>query len=75
MKCALLGADEVVSATTRRSENAPIARRPRPGRILVVDDGDANRQLIRLVLKRAGLTITEAENGKEALDRTEHEAL
>ena len=34
------------------------------GRILVVDDGDANRRLIKLILEKAGCTVTEAENGK-----------
>jgi signal transduction histidine kinase/ActR/RegA family two-component response regulator/HPt (histidine-containing phosphotransfer) domain-containing protein len=31
--------------------------------ILVVDDGEANRRLIRLILERAGCNVTEAENG------------
>ena len=34
------------------------------GRVLVVDDGDANRRLIKLILEKAGCTVTEAENGK-----------
>ena len=34
-----------------------------PCRILVVDDGEANRKLIRLVLERAGAEVVEAENG------------
>lgn len=33
-------------------------------RILVVDDGEANRKLIRLVLERAGAAVVEAENGR-----------
>lgn len=32
--------------------------------ILVVDDGKANRRLIRLILERAGCNVSEAENGK-----------
>jgi len=39
-----------------------------PSRILVVDDGDANRQLISLVLKRAGMSVSEATNGEEAIE-------
>ncbi len=39
------------------------------GRILVVDDGDTNRRLIRLLLSRTGLTIVEACNGQEAVDK------
>ncbi|MFN0021024.1 MAG: response regulator [Pirellulaceae bacterium] len=40
-----------------------------PGRrILVADDGDTNRKLIQIVLRRAGATVLCAENGQEALD-------
>jgi PAS domain S-box-containing protein len=35
-----------------------------PARVLVVDDGEANRQLITVVLTRAGLTVESAENGE-----------
>jgi PAS domain S-box-containing protein len=35
---------------------------------LVVDDGESNRELASLLLKRAGGIITAAENGREALD-------
>ena len=38
-------------------------------RILVVDDGDANRRLIRLILERAGCEIAEAENGQVGFDK------
>ncbi len=38
--------------------------------MLVVDDGDMNRKLIRLVLERAGAQVEQAENGKEAVERT-----
>jgi len=38
-------------------------------RVLVVDDGFANRKLISLVLSRSGAEMTEAENGQEACDR------
>jgi signal transduction histidine kinase/DNA-binding response OmpR family regulator len=37
-------------------------------RVLLVDDGDSNRKLISLILKRAGAVITEASNGKQACD-------
>ena len=35
--------------------------------ILVVDDGEANRRLIDLILKRAGAIVSTAENGLEAI--------
>jgi CheY-like chemotaxis protein len=37
-------------------------------RILVVDDNDQMRELLRLILETAGHKIVEAENGKIALD-------
>ncbi len=37
------------------------------GRVLVVDDGDENRELVRLVLADAGLRVDEARHGGEAL--------
>lgn len=39
-----------------------------PARILLADDGDANRRLIKLVLGRAGAFVTTVENGQKALD-------
>jgi PAS domain S-box-containing protein len=36
-------------------------------RILVADDGESNRKLIRLVLERAGLVVHTAENGEQAV--------
>ncbi|MBC7602332.1 MAG: response regulator [Ramlibacter sp.] len=38
-------------------------------RVLVVDDGPENRELVSLVLADQGLWIEEAENGKVALDK------
>ncbi|MBL8815465.1 MAG: response regulator [Planctomyces sp.] len=40
----------------------------RPARILVTDDTPANRQLVGLVLRKAGLTVDEAENGAVAVE-------
>jgi CheY-like chemotaxis protein/HPt (histidine-containing phosphotransfer) domain-containing protein len=37
-------------------------------RILVVDDGPENRELVTLVLTEAGLAVEEAENGQVAVD-------
>jgi signal transduction histidine kinase/DNA-binding NarL/FixJ family response regulator/HPt (histidine-containing phosphotransfer) domain-containing protein len=38
-------------------------------RILLVEDGETNRKLIGLVLKRSGALITMAENGRIGVDR------
>jgi PAS domain S-box-containing protein len=43
--------------------------RLRPSRVLLVDDGESNRQLITVLLGRAGVEILEAVNGAEALER------
>jgi CheY-like chemotaxis protein len=39
-----------------------------PKRVLVVDDGPENRELVRLVLGETGLIVSEAENGQIAVD-------
>ncbi len=39
------------------------------GRVLVVDDGRENRELVRIVLEEAGLEVDQAGNGKEGLDK------
>ena len=50
-------------------ENPSRKRITLPGRrILVADDGDTNRKLIQIVLRRAGATVLCAEDGQEALD-------
>ena len=38
------------------------------GTVLLVDDGDANRKLINLILTKAGCVVTEAVNGKVGSD-------
>jgi PAS domain S-box-containing protein len=45
-----------------------------PKRVLVVDDGPENRELVRLVLENCGLVVLEAENGQIALDMVQREA-
>ena len=39
-----------------------------PGRILLVDDGESNRKLISLILRRAGAVVETATNGQEGVD-------
>jgi PAS domain S-box-containing protein len=40
-----------------------------PVRVLVVDDGEENRELVRLVLEEAGLSVSQAENGRVGVDK------
>lgn len=40
-----------------------------PQRVLVVDDGDSNRRLVRLILEKAGCKIEEAVNGQDAVEQ------
>jgi CheY-like chemotaxis protein len=37
-------------------------------RVLVVDDGAENRELVRIVLEESGLQVTEAEDGQQAIN-------
>ncbi|MGB6041743.1 MAG: response regulator [Pirellulales bacterium] len=45
----------------------------RPSRILVVDDGPENRELLNLVLKQVGVHVETAENGKQAVELALHQ--
>jgi PAS domain S-box-containing protein len=63
-------------ATTRAAESAvedgDTWQFP-PARVLVVDDGEANRELVRLVLEEVGLSVTDAENGQIGVDKATEE--
>ena len=51
---------------------------PASRRVLVVDDGPENRELVALVLAEAGIAVEEAENGQIAVDkatRTAYDAI
>ena len=41
----------------------------KPARVLVVDDGVENRELVRLLLEEVGLTVDEAENGQVGVEK------
>ncbi|MEZ6056155.1 MAG: response regulator [Planctomycetaceae bacterium] len=67
----MLTAEEAIAqrqSKRQRPVSVESMTRLKPCQILVVDDGEANRQLLRLVLRRAGATVVEASNGQEALD-------
>ncbi len=55
--------EEIETATRVSAESKPSHWQFPEARILVVDDGAENRELLRLILEEAGLTVHEAENG------------
>jgi len=58
-----------------RSElSAPAARGTRPMRILVADDNETNRRVVRMILERAGHHVVLTEDGMEAMDAAEDES-
>jgi len=57
-------------------DDGPVERRdeerwtfPTGSRVLVVDDGPENRELVRLVLEETGILVEEAENGQVGVDK------
>ena len=72
---AMLTPEEVLDEETL--ETAAIVRqrwRIPSARVLVVDDGVENRELVSLVLADQGLWVEEAENGKIAVDKATRQA-
>jgi signal transduction histidine kinase len=64
----ILNGSACPAAPERRAGASPAAQ-PGGGRILVVDDSAANRNLLVRRLQRQGYAVREAGNGSEALDR------
>ena len=55
------------------SKNEPVAIAVKKGKeitALIVDDKELNRLVLKEMLAQAGFTVVEAENGKQAIDRT-----
>ncbi|HMA06492.1 MAG TPA: ATP-binding protein [Ramlibacter sp.] len=59
----VMAAQAVVAAAPKARWRIPASR------VLVVDDGAENRELVSLVLAEQGLWVEEAENGQVALDK------
>ena len=64
----MLGNDELASRLEQGTETRDARWAFPPKRVLVVDDGPENRELLRLVLTEAGLAMEEAENGQVGVD-------
>ncbi len=59
---------EALSSARCRNRSRGQTNRVRGARVLLVEDGDTNRKLIELVLRRAGATVAAAENGQLGVD-------
>ena len=55
----------------KSGERLPEAAETSTGRLLIVEDDPANRDLLRRRLEREGHRVWEAENGRQALDQLE----
>ncbi len=64
----LLQVHEVLAAVESSTHAAQTCWRFAPLSILVVDDGEENRELVKLVLEEAGLQVDEAVNGQLGVD-------
>lgn len=76
--CQLVSPAKTTDKKDRRPAHAGSGSAPRSRfadvRILLADDNPINRKLTRTLLERQGTTVTEVENGKQAVDAaiTEH---
>ncbi len=67
-------ADEVPSDSVDQLAKWKTTNKKRHQRILVAEDIEVNRYVLREVLERAGYNVVTAHNGKQALDCLEEEA-
>ena len=64
----LLSPEEAAARTNEAAVEKDAAWEFPPARVLVVDDGEANRELVHLVLEEVGLRVSDAENGQVGSD-------
>ena len=69
----LLERSELAAQDEQTSDGADTRWQFPPARVLVVDDGAENRELLRLVLTEAGLVVEEAENGQLGVEAVRRE--
>ncbi len=62
--------DDVSALPVSDAHSRPAARRTK---VLVAEDHDDTRQMLRTLLERRGLSVVEARNGMEAVDAAERE--
>jgi CheY-like chemotaxis protein len=64
----LLSVDEILSTQWRVEDTQTKRWKFPPSSVLVVDDGEENRELLNVVLSDTGIEVVAAENGQQALD-------
>jgi signal transduction histidine kinase/DNA-binding NarL/FixJ family response regulator/HPt (histidine-containing phosphotransfer) domain-containing protein len=64
-----ISVEEFQEKATISRKQIPREFRLPPAKVLVVDDGKPNRQLIKLILTKAGCSVDEAENGKVGVEK------
>lgn len=60
--------DEPLPESASRRMAAPETEGPRKARVLLAEDGVDNQRLIGFILRRAGIDVTVAEDGQQAVD-------
>lgn len=65
----LIGPEEAARAQQAADQTGQLRWKFPDARVLIVDDGAENRELIRLFLEEAGLTVDEAENGQVGMQK------
>jgi CheY-like chemotaxis protein len=60
--------------TVRSGFSGSAAEKEKALRILIVDDQKANREIVISILKNRGYRLDVAENGREAVNRWEHDS-
>ena len=69
----LLQPQEALAATEEAGSGSHVTWQFPPARVLVVDDGEENRELVKVVLEEAGLEVEGAESGQVALNKAQRE--
>ncbi len=69
----LLQPQEALAATEEAGSGSHVTWTFPPARVLVVDDGEENRELVKVVLEEAGLEVEGAESGQVALNKAQRE--
>jgi PAS domain S-box-containing protein len=65
----LLSPNEAMASSTEVASNEGGSWTFPAARVLVVDDGEANRDLVRLVLEEVGLEVIQADNGRVGVEK------